>query len=64
MSEREEKRILIAMDGSKYADYAFDCKLTLHVLGYLKSRGVKVFASHVSSWLLNCLYFKDTLMVV
>jgi len=29
MAESKEKRMLIAMDGSKYADYAFDCECFL-----------------------------------
>jgi len=31
MSAAEETRVLIAMDGSKYADYAFDCELELFI---------------------------------
>lgn len=31
MSTSGETRVLIAMDGSKYADYAFDCKYTAYV---------------------------------
>lgn len=30
MAETPKRRVVLAMDGSEYADYAFNCKFLIH----------------------------------